>query len=339
MHKRILLIGDTGEILDEGARVITNKFYEGLRKKYQVKLIDTKDLKRLKTYGEISKYKPDIIHYLPGPKLRSIMITWFLSKINKTKAFISTPNPTLNKIELFFGHFFQPDLLFCQSLRQEKIFNQFGFRTQFLPNGIDIEKFYPVNEDIKESLRKKYAIPTDKFVVLHIGHLSKMRNIETLAQLTNNKKIYTIVIGAASWFKPENSILSRLKNSGVDVRLDYFSNIHEIYQLADCYIFPGSDEITYENSFTKNRGSPAIEIPLTVLEAMSCNLKILTKKFGGLVDLFEQKEGFLYYSNDLDLLVELEKIINDMNVNTRNMILKYDWDKIIDRLSGFYEYG
>lgn len=336
MHKRILLIGDTGEILDEGSRLITKNIYEGLIKKYQVKLIDTKELKKLKIYKEISKFKPDIIHYLPGPKLRSIVTTWILSKVNKAKTFVSTPNPTLNKIELFLGQFFQPHLLLCQSLSQQKIFNRYGFHTEFLPNGVDVKRVHPVDEKTRKHLRMKYDIPLDKFVILHIGHISKMRNVISLIKLSEIKSVYALIIAATSWHKPDKLVMDKLKNSGIDIRLDYFPEIQELYQLADCYIFPGDNSKSVK-TFSNKRNSPSIEIPLTVLEAMSCNLRIMTKKYGGLVDLFEEKDGFYYYSDDTNLLLELEECMSRRKVDTREMVLQYDWNNIIENLSKFYE--
>jgi len=60
----------------------------------------------------------------------------------------------------------------------------------------------------------------------------------------------------------------------------YIKKIEEIYQLSDCYIFP----ITFEGG--------GISILLSVLEAMACNLPVVTTKFGGLPAIF--KGGDLY---------------------------------------------
>ena len=61
----------------------------------------------------------------------------------------------------------------------------------------------------------------------------------------------------------------------------YLRNVQEVYQLADVYLFPVQE---IEN---------CIDIPLSVLEAASCNLPIVTTEYGELASFIGQ-EGFLF---------------------------------------------
>ena len=66
-----------------------------------------------------------------------------------------------------------------------------------------------------------------------------------------------------------------LEAAGVRVLRENLPAIHELYQLADVYLFP------------VQRADAAMEIPLSVLEAMAVNLPIITTPFGRLTELFE----------------------------------------------------
>ena len=84
----------------------------------------------------------------------------------------------------------------------------------------------------------------------------------------------------------------------------YLQSIQEIYQLADVYLFPVMD---IEN---------CIDVPLSVLEAASCNLPIVTTEYGELT-AFREQEGFLFIDAlDSDSLNQaLEKALLKTEVN------------------------
>jgi len=109
----------------------------------------------------------------------------------------------------------------------------------------------------------------------------------------------------------------------------YFENIEEIYGIADCYAFPTTDE------------TASIGIPLTVLEAMACNLPVITTKFGGLPRIFREGEGLFFLKNQPRLPEFLENI-NESRlvcrnwVRTRKKVLPYSWDKIAERFESIY---
>ena len=67
-------------------------------------------------------------------------------------------------------------------------------------------------------------------------------------------------------------------------------NIEEVYALSDCYVFP-TPPMNKINS---------IEIPLSVLEAMACNLSVITTKFGALPKVFEEGDGLIFVDDGED---------------------------------------
>ncbi len=125
--------------------------------------------------------------------------------------------------------------------------------------GINAEKFSPYNGDCKE-LRERLSLPTDKTIVLHVGHCSKGRYLHEM--LTLDKEKYHPIIIASGMFDDENTI-QQLKNGGVDLRFGFVKNVEDYYRCADVYFFP-----------TKN-SEYVISVPLSCMEALSCGTPVV----------------------------------------------------------------
>ena len=203
-----------------------------------------------------------------------------------------------------------------------------GKRAFYLKTGIDTEKFVPVDSKKKQTLREKYHIPIAKKVVLHVGHLKSGRNVDKLAGIDKQYHII-LVVSSVTKSEKDNSIRSMLENRGEVTIIDsYLKNVQEIYQLADVYLFP-----------VQEIGN-CIDVPLSVLEAASCNLPIVTTEYGELSS-FTGREGF-YFINDLSptLLNEsLEKMILRTGGNNRQAVLEYDWKCSINKLQRIINTG
>ncbi len=116
-----------------------------------------------------------------------------------------------------------------------------------------------------------------------------------------------------------------LDEAGVIVIDKYLEAIEEIYQAADCYVFPVSSE------------TGSIETPLSVLEAMACNLPVVSTRFGGLEDLFDSSascaEAGLILIDDLQGLGEaIAQVSANPIARTRELGQKYSWDSIASLL-------
>ena len=120
-------------------------------------------------------------------------------------------------------------------------------------------------------------------------------------------------------------MLRILKDAGCIVWTNYFPNLEEIYALSDCYVFP-----------TINRRA-CIETPLSVLEAMACNLPVITTKFGALPRMFKEGEGLFFIKSEREVskIIEILKN-NNLKIKTREKILPYSWEVIGKRLIKIY---
>ena len=194
----------------------------------------------------------------------------------------------------------------------------------YLKAGVDTNQFVPVNSSIKQQLRNKYGfLPNDK-IILHVGHLHSGRNINEFLKISDNYKVILVISSITSQDIELKEKLS--EKSNIFIFDDYYKNIQELYQIADVYLFP---VIKKHN---------CIDVPLSVMEACSCNIKILTTKYGELKE-FNEHEGFHFIKeNDFDNINELlNNVFNEKKCNTREMVLDYDWNNSIEKLKYIME--
>lgn len=278
--------------------------------------------------AEIRRFQPQIIHYIPYSGLtffsliRAQIIGHYTSNV---KVIMSCLQKTTNNLYLMkkMSSLLKPDLILVQSNKTERILNGLGIKTKFLLNGVDIKKFSPVSARTKEKLREKYNLD-NKFTVLHVGHLNIARNIKILGDLVN-RDTSVILVGSTST-KAEQPIVNYLKKRGVIVWRKYFENLEDIYNLSDCYIFPVAK--TYAS----------IEFPLSVLEAMSCNLPVVSTRLGGLNDVFKESDGLFFVDNENSFADRIELVKKgNFFVGTRNKVLSLSWGNICEALDKIYQ--
>lgn len=323
---RICILGDYSGNLDEGFKNVAFNLTEGLSKHHTVMGLDLKRIFFMRFWRDIKDFRPEIIHYITGPSTKSFVILKVLALYLKDVTRIAS---ALHSSSLSKGPFskklmslLKPDIILTQSHESEEMFNAMGCRTQFLANGVDTAKFIPVSKEVKERLREIYGIEKDKFVVLHVGHIIKVRNLHIFNKIQGGKN--QVIIAASTHRRINQKIYGGLKESGCTVLRGHLKNIEELYALSDCYIFPVMKGYSL---FT----------PLSVLEAMSCNLPVISAKFEGLTSLFEEGNGLLFAEKEEDFINKLEKIkFHDTEIKTRERVLPYSWENIVKELEKGY---
>ena len=211
-----------------------------------------------------------------------------------------------------------------QSTKSENLFNAVGYETAFISNGVDINRFIPVRYKRKVDLRHKYGFNEKDFIVLHIGPVTSGRNQELLLHLSGVKVLLILSVTNLSE-KSAYRELTKTTNNAIIWR-EYFPNIEELYAIADVYIFPVIQELN------------SIDIPLSVLEAMSCNLPVITTRFGALERLFRDIEGLFFVDNLDDVQKLVDGIKNDKyKIDTRKPVLSLSWTNVVKDISMIYE--
>ena len=169
----------------------------------------------------------------------------------------------------------RPDLMLVLSTPGLDLVRSIGCRARRVPLGVDSEVFKPPAPGVRESLRSKYGLP-DGRLILHVGHISQGRNLEVLRRIAD--KATGVLVVSSTTTRRQPQVEAMLRAPGVILMDEYIDRIEEIYRLVDGYVFPTMS------------ATDAIDIPLSVLEAMATNLPVAATAFGGLPDLFRAGE-------------------------------------------------
>ena len=308
---------------DEGMKKFSHKIFQQLESKMDVKAI--KDItwmpKKINDLLIVPRIllsalvnRPEVVVYVPKQSLtffsllKAFSLHLFIGKRLRTvglqKRDISGGKKRLLQ-KLSFGKVFA----LSHSMKTELA--KLGIDAQVIYTGIETSKFIPV--DNREKLREKYGIPTDKIIVLHVGHIKASRNLELLIDINKKFEDCQCVIVGSTATQQEHETHKKCDEAGVIVISKTIDTIEEVYALSDIYCFPVKE----------NNG--AMETPLSVLEAMSCNLPVIATPFGQLTELFQQDSYYKYVNNIEDIDVKMIDELTSGNCINREKVSEFTW--------------
>ena len=270
---------------------------------------------------QIERFRPDLLCYVPSASMTvfAFMRAWVLkgyAPTAKTALVLLQPRrhslPGRKVLSLF-----QPDIVMTQSEQMRRYARDIGCRVAVLPPAVNLERFRPASPEERCALRERHGLPRDAFIALHVGHAKPGRNVETLARLTSDAQP---VFVAGSSTGMDESLVRRLRDQSVLVMTDYIPQIEDIYRAADCYVFP------------VRSADDAIEVPLSVLEAMACNLPVVSMRFGALPDLFHEAPGLRLVSRVEELVASVQSRDWMQPSETRSMVEPYSWPNAARKL-------
>jgi glycosyltransferase involved in cell wall biosynthesis len=270
----------------------------------------------------LKKYSPQIILYIPEAShtLNSFVRAKMLKLLCK-RAQVAMLGVQPRKCHIFlrvFLKFLRPDLLFLLGRSNKDFFEQKGLRIKVLPPAVDQKRFYKVEGRNKLLLRRKYSFPVEKTIVSHIGHIKSSRNLECLLDVQKMDNTQVIIVGSSST-KTDRQLKDLLENHGIIIINDFIPEIQEIYQLSDIYVFPVVDN------------QAAIEVPLSVLEAVACGIPVATTCFGALTNYFREDRGFRYFATGEELVKLVEKMRN-INTHNEEKMKCFSWDRFVGEI-------
>lgn len=328
----ICIIGDFSGNADEGMKLVAQNLANKLSETQNILRVDIHKALSLSGLREVSKFSPDILHYISGPSpmsfviLRTLLFSSGLQARKQIKTVMSATQPWLPFNSGSFLRKLKPNLLLSQSTAHKKYFETLGFHVKSLPNGVDLDRFKPVNDVVKQKLRAKYGLTESKYIMLHVGSVRERRGLDVMKSVAKLKDWAVLIIGTTS--SPlEKQFCSELVNEGCLVWRKYIPEINEIYQLSDLYAFPVENQLG------------CIEVPLSVLEAMACNLAVITTKYGGFPELFSDGEGFFFVNDRNEIPEKIKTIVDNKlfdTIQTRKKVLTLSWENISRNLSEFY---
>lgn len=319
---KVCLVGQFNDSLDEGKRNVGKSIKVGLE--LQDIEVEKVNIPSVIEWRAIKTFRPDIIHFILTPTFLGVLTARLVSSaFPPTKTVISAVHPSLRRSHLL--KFFKPDLTLVQSQESKDLFQSMGFKTRFFPNGVDVLKFKPANKKSKRHLRTKFEIPPEDFVVLHLASLRRKRNLDIFKRIQAEKGVQVVIIGREGE-AADKRLTDELREAGCLIWARHFSRIEQVYQMSDCYVFPTIHK------------KACIETPLSVLEAMACNLPIVSTRFGALPTIFSEDSGLFFTEKTENITQILLDLKNEHRpVETRGKILQYSWENLAERLVEIYE--
>ena len=336
---RLCLIGDFSGTPDEGMKNVSRTTHTILSGNHDVLAINSRDLLNPFTQMEIRRHKPQVIHYLHGPTIKSLALIKYLKVVTsgggtQVKTIVSATRPYFSRVSQQLVPYVKPDLVLTQSDKFEAFFKKNGCAVTFFPNGVDIKKFAPVEIEEKAGIRRELNLPEDKKIVLHVGHIKPNRKLGFFMDVQKMKGVQVVIAGGTHE-KADEALKQRLMDSGIIVIHEYLEDVSLLYKASDLYLFPIENSKSNMPDHYNQVG--AIDLPLSILEAMGCNLPVITTRFGALPRLFEPHDGFMFVDRK-DLICDLIRAMPlKKDAGTRCMVEPLDWRQVINRLEQHYQ--
>lgn len=260
--------------------------------------------------------------YLPFPAktIATAVRIWILSLFCKDLKVLISMHDSIDKLSGFLFKSSKAKLFVLSESAYKDFEVCAGERVSYIKTGVDTEKFVPASAEKSRELKIKYGFSPDKPVILHVGHLNEGRNIGELLNISGD---YQVLLVTSTLTKNEQNtdLKNRLQSkSNIKIIDDYIPEIQEVYQLSDLYFFPVVEE------------GHCIDIPLSCLEAASCNLPVVTTSYGAMKE-FEGKNGFYHIDSFENINEIIENALSVNEVSSRESVKEYDWNNAIEILS------
>ena len=185
-------------------------------------------------------------------------------------------------------------------------------RIVYIPGvGIDLCKFENLDVDRKE-LRKKFGFSNDDVVLVSVGELNLNKNHQLVVNAIagmENSKIHYLIAGEGENRKSLECLIEKLGMVSNIHLLGYRTDILQIYQLSDVFIFP---------SFREG-------LSVALMEAMASGLPCVVSRIRGNVDLIDEQGGTLFCPTNVE---EVQQAISKVIDKDRNAYSQYNRKKI-----------
>lgn len=317
---RVGLLGEASDQLDEGMKNTGNMLAETLPSTgVEARLFDLRDVSTPGFWRRVRRYDPDLMHLVHGPTLQGLLLLEFLSAALGCRTVATSTQPRFGDLSWRVARYLRPDRMLVQSGEDGSRFRDAGFDTGYVPSGVDVDRFHPVDEAERRAIRADLGLDPDERVFLHVGHFKEGRNLRSLLSLREYGRV--VVVGSPST-GPRETLIEDLRSAGCVTRTEYVPDIERYYQAADWYVFPVVDE------------SNSIRAPLSVLEAMACDRPVLATRFGGLEDMFEPGDGLVFLPDVTE--VDPGTLADPGPVRTREKVMAYSWESIAERVADVY---
>ncbi len=240
-------------------------------------------------FAKVKSSTVGYVHFLPETLDTSLKLPRIIRKIlykyviefYKSMDYLVTVNP------------YFIDKLASYGIEREKI--------TYIPNYVSATRFYKLDKNSKNDIRRKYDIDKNKFVVLCVGQLQIRKGIMDFIKVAKSMPdVHFIWAGGFSFKKISDGyeeINKILKNPPENVKFLGIiprEDMNDLYNMADMLFLASYEEL----------------FPMTVLEAANCKIPILLRD----IELYKGiLEGYyLKGSSVKDFISEINRLKNDI---------------------------
>lgn len=336
---KIALIGSFGIRPDEGLRKLCLQFEAAARADHEVLTVQTGDFCSGRAWTKLRKFRPDVLHYLTGPTLFSLVALYLnrLTLPGHPRTIATGTRPYFGLTGRLLMRLIAPDYYLAQARRWQRLFAAAGTHTMDLPNGVDTCRFQPILPGKSRELKARWGLLADKPVILHVGHIRENRNLESLTEVQLSGRYQVWIVGSESQSEP-GLTHDRLVKAGCLIHTKYVSAIEEVYQAADAYVF--TVKAVAVGSYPKHyQEVGVIDFPLSVLEAMAANLPLVTTRHDAIEYFIGQPQGVSYFDGSgADLMRKLDRVFTKPQLATRPVAQNFELSRVMAQLDSFYGY-
>jgi len=259
----------------------------------------------------------DIYHFLFVPTLLTSLFLNLIVRIKRKKSVQTVPS--LYKHTFLAKEatrlFFADKIVTLSHLTTEKL-HQVGIQQVVnINSGIDLERFSDTTD--KKIFRRKLNLPKEKVLALFSGELSRLGSLDFMLSLA--KKVIESdncvhIIFASPTRLPQDVIARKnaqeyLQKTGQAKSVTFLGDVDDfsdVLKASDIFLFPVS----------RMRGK--IDTPLTLLEAMACELPVIVTDISPLNELVSSTTGIVSPLGDVDRFADaLLNLAHDGKLRTK----------------------
>lgn len=204
-----------------------------------------------------------------------------------------------------------------------------------IPNGVNIDEFHQKNREIyRDKTRNRFSIRKNDFIFLFVGNFFRRKGLrfalDAFYRLRDaNSRL--MVVGADTP-RHQDTFMRLARDMGLKDRVIFVghtAHVNRFYAASDAFILP-----TLYEAFS-----------LSILEAMSSGLPVITTKIAGAIDLLSDGVDGLLLDSPVDdcqlrqkmqMLIENNDLCNALGKEARKTAEKYSWDMVAERTLNLY---
>jgi len=265
--------------------------------------------------------------FLKKKKFPVVMTTHYLLNIKANRLSAVLYHKFIRWMTRYVGK--NVDKIICVNEEYIPVFTKWGIDSKkltFIPNGVDTNKFSPGDSNIKKEFK-------DSKIIVYFGRLHYQKNVELLVKSfklikEKMKNVKLVIIGTGNQYDK----LKRMTAEDKDVIMTGFisdKDLLDYLRAADIVVFP-------------SRGENA---SFTIMEAMSCELPVVSSDVGNAKKILGSERGILlkeYTKKEIaDICVKVlsdKKLSKNIGKKARKYVIEnHSWDKISKQTEEIYK--